>query len=145
MRAKLDEVRELGAATAEEWFKGLEIDGKEKAADTARWEHWEAAGGFQAIAHGVPDSQPLQRPDHESHHQSHHQSSTGPSSSGFGTATANTFENARPSQAHSWATQGMLICCKPAFLHFCCSVLTATQLLNLHCLLSRQSPFPHLD
>ncbi|ERF72250.1 hypothetical protein EPUS_02137 [Endocarpon pusillum Z07020] len=101
MKAKLDEVRELGAATAEEWFKGLEVDGKEKAADTARWEHWEAAGGFQAIAHGVPDSRPLQRPDRESYHHS----STGPSPSGFGTATANTFEDARPSQAHPWAIQ----------------------------------------
>lgn len=141
MRAKLDEVRELGAATAEEWFKGLEIDGKEKAADTARWEHWEAAGGFQAIAHGAPDYKPLQRPDHEPHDHS----STGPSPSGFGTATANTLENTRPSQAHPWATQGMRIYCKPAFLRFRCLVLTAAQLLSLRCLLSRQFPSPSMD
>lgn len=118
MKAKLDEVRELGAATAEEWFKGLEVDGKEKAADTARWENWEAAGGFQAIAHGVPDSRTLQRPDREPYHRP----STGPSPSGFGTATANTFEDARPSQTYPWATQGMRICllqtCISTFLLF---------------------------
>jgi hypothetical protein len=49
MRSKLDEVRELGPATAEEWFKGLEVDAKEKAADAARWETWEMGGGFQSI------------------------------------------------------------------------------------------------
>jgi hypothetical protein len=105
MKAKLDEVKELGAATAEEWAKGLEKDGKEKAADVARWEHWESAGGFQAVAQSITQFRHRQRPDREVDH-----CATGPSSSYRGTATVNSFPTVRPTadtQSHPWTIQGM--------------------------------------
>ncbi|KAI1941839.1 hypothetical protein LOZ58_002559 [Ophidiomyces ophidiicola] len=49
MKDKFEEVKVLGAATAEEWVKGLEGDGKEKIADSARWEQWEATGSLRTF------------------------------------------------------------------------------------------------
>ncbi|EEP76598.1 predicted protein [Uncinocarpus reesii 1704] len=49
MRAKFEEVKTLGSATAEEWVKGLEGNGKEKIADSARWEQWELTGGLRSV------------------------------------------------------------------------------------------------
>lgn len=40
------EVLELGSASAEEWVKGLESQGRERLNDVARWEQWEAKGGL---------------------------------------------------------------------------------------------------
>jgi len=127
MKAKLDEVRDLGAATAEEWFKGLEVDGREKSADTARWEHWESAGGFKVIAHSISQIQHLQMPNHEQQHHfsavSQKQSSSVPqkqSSSVPGTATIQDFTHSRPTinaHAYPWAIQGI------STLHWWVSVL----------------------
>lgn len=39
-------VKDMGTATAEEWFKGLEDRGRERRNDSARWEKWEATGGI---------------------------------------------------------------------------------------------------
>lgn len=69
MKSKLDEVRDLGAATAEEWFKGLEVDAKERAAETARWEHWELSGGFQSISRKIAELKIPRRHDHETNRQ----------------------------------------------------------------------------
>ena len=49
LKWKFEEVKSLGSATAEEWFKGLGNSGKDRLADAARWEQWEAAGGFEAL------------------------------------------------------------------------------------------------
>ncbi|KAL9110070.1 MAG: hypothetical protein Q9227_005409 [Pyrenula ochraceoflavens] len=43
---KFADVKAMGPAAADEWFKGLENTGKEKLADAARWEQWEASGGL---------------------------------------------------------------------------------------------------
>ncbi|KAI9838695.1 MAG: hypothetical protein M1819_005009 [Sarea resinae] len=49
IKNQLNEVKSLGPATAEEWMKGLEGNGKEKISDAARWERWEAKGGLKDI------------------------------------------------------------------------------------------------
>jgi hypothetical protein len=49
MKRKFEEVKAMGSATAEEWIKGLESDGKEKLADAARWEQWETSGGLRSV------------------------------------------------------------------------------------------------
>jgi hypothetical protein len=49
MKREFDEVKALGSATAEEWVKGLETNGKEKLADAARWEQWEMSGGLKIL------------------------------------------------------------------------------------------------
>lgn len=49
MKREFDEVKALGSATAEEWVKGLEANGKEKLADAARWEQWEMSGGLRML------------------------------------------------------------------------------------------------
>jgi hypothetical protein len=105
MKAKLHEVRELGAATAEEWAKGLEMEGKEKAADVALWELWESAGGFQAVAQSITQLRHGQLPHREIDY-----CGTGPSSSYQGTATVTSFPHIRPTantQAHPWTIQSM--------------------------------------
>ena len=49
IKNQLDQVRELGSASAEEWIKGLDMEGKEKLNDAARWEIWEAKGGLAKV------------------------------------------------------------------------------------------------
>ncbi|MCJ1477033.1 hypothetical protein MMC13_005704 [Lambiella insularis] len=49
IKHQLDEARELGPATAEEWIKGLEAEGQERRNDAARWEQWEAKGGLKKV------------------------------------------------------------------------------------------------
>jgi len=61
IKRKFEEVKTLGSATAEEWIKGLEGNGKEKLADAARWEQWEMAGGLRAI------KVPFRHPEPSSH------------------------------------------------------------------------------
>ncbi|KAI0012887.1 hypothetical protein F4779DRAFT_505253 [Xylariaceae sp. FL0662B] len=39
-------VKSMGAATTEEWLKGLEARGKERLNDAMRWEKWASAGGI---------------------------------------------------------------------------------------------------
>jgi hypothetical protein len=45
IQREFTEVKTMGSATAEEWFKGLDDRGKEKRNDAARWEKWEITGG----------------------------------------------------------------------------------------------------
>ena len=49
IKEQLDEVRELGAGSAEEWSKGLAEEGKERINDAIRWEQWEARGGLKKV------------------------------------------------------------------------------------------------
>lgn len=49
IRNRLNDARELGKPSAEEWFKGLEIEGKERLEDVVRWEQWEARGGLKKV------------------------------------------------------------------------------------------------
>ena len=47
LQEEMDHARSLGFGAADEWHKGLEAAGKEKLADSSRWEQWEASGGLQ--------------------------------------------------------------------------------------------------
>lgn len=49
IRNRLNDARELGIPSAEEWFKGLEMEGKERREDVVRWEQWEAKGGLKKV------------------------------------------------------------------------------------------------
>lgn len=49
IRRQLDDARELGSASAEEWIKGLDRLGKERLHDATRWEQWEAKGGLKKV------------------------------------------------------------------------------------------------
>ncbi|KAI4207124.1 MAG: hypothetical protein LQ348_000664 [Seirophora lacunosa] len=49
IKQQLDDVRELGTASADEWSKGLAAEGKERINDTIRWEQWEAKGGLKRV------------------------------------------------------------------------------------------------
>ena len=49
IKRKFDKVKELGPASAEEWIKGLDHEGKERANDAVRWEQWEARGGLRKV------------------------------------------------------------------------------------------------
>ncbi|KAG6362976.1 hypothetical protein INS49_008071 [Diaporthe citri] len=42
-------VKAMGAATVEEWLKGLEGRGHERRSDTLRWENWAASGGLSQM------------------------------------------------------------------------------------------------
>ena len=108
MKARLNEVKDLGAATAEEWFKGLEADGRGKAADAARWEHWESVGGFQAISRSILDTQPSPRPDLELRHP-YPSGSEEQSNFGFGKAHDDGHSSIGPTaiaQSYPWTNQG---------------------------------------
>jgi hypothetical protein len=112
MKAKLVEVKELGAATAEEWSKGLEADGKEKAADAARWEQWELAGGFQGIAQSIFEDRQSQRPVQEPNQRlSFATENRGSAPFGFpgmnGNSTNRSMHNA---QNYPWTFQGRDSC-----------------------------------
>ncbi|CAG8976340.1 hypothetical protein HYALB_00005747 [Hymenoscyphus albidus] len=45
IKREFQEAKVLGAATTEEWLKGLEERGREMRTDAARWERWEFSGG----------------------------------------------------------------------------------------------------
>lgn len=49
IKQKFAEVKAMGSATADEWFKGLANSGKEKLADASRWEQWEASDGLHDL------------------------------------------------------------------------------------------------
>jgi len=49
IKKRLNEARSLGAASAEEWFKGLLTEGKTRIDDATRWEQWEFKGGLKKI------------------------------------------------------------------------------------------------
>lgn len=50
LQQELENAKALSLAAAEEWYKGLEMSGKEILADAARWEQWEASGGLLSLA-----------------------------------------------------------------------------------------------
>lgn len=41
--------RELGSASADEWIKGLDGEGKDRLSESVRWEQWEAKGGLKKV------------------------------------------------------------------------------------------------
>lgn len=49
MVEKLQEVRALGSAACEEWYKGLENTGRQRINDASRYERWELNGGLEAL------------------------------------------------------------------------------------------------
>ncbi|KAL9606203.1 MAG: hypothetical protein Q9179_000600 [Wetmoreana sp. 5 TL-2023] len=49
IKQQLNDVRELGAASADEWSKGLADEGRERVNDAIRWEQWEAKGGLKKV------------------------------------------------------------------------------------------------
>lgn len=49
LKEEFNSVREMGAGTAEEWFKGLEGRGKDHRAEAAKWEKWDSSGGRISI------------------------------------------------------------------------------------------------
>lgn len=49
IKQELEKVKELGAASAQEWNKGLPEEGRERINDTIRWEQWEARGGLKKV------------------------------------------------------------------------------------------------
>jgi hypothetical protein len=57
IQRRFHEARELGNASAEEWVKGLESEGRDRCNDAARWEQWEAKGGLKKV-----NSRPNQKP-----------------------------------------------------------------------------------
>lgn len=42
LQGEHEDAKEFGEAAAEEWIKGLPLNGKQQMADAARWERWEA-------------------------------------------------------------------------------------------------------
>lgn len=50
LQRKLDDAKALSLAAAEEWYKGLDMSGKQMLLDIARWEQWEASGGLLSLA-----------------------------------------------------------------------------------------------
>jgi len=49
IRRRFDDVKELGAAPAEEWMKGLAGQGQKRLEDAIRWEQWESKGGLKKL------------------------------------------------------------------------------------------------
>ncbi|KAI9681187.1 MAG: hypothetical protein M1817_002469 [Caeruleum heppii] len=52
IKQQLEGAKALGSGVAEEWFKGLEGQGKERIDDSGRWERWESNGGVQNLKVG---------------------------------------------------------------------------------------------
>lgn len=49
IKARFEEVKQLGTAATEEWFKGLSAEGTRRTADVARWERWDLMGGLSNV------------------------------------------------------------------------------------------------
>lgn len=69
IKRQLDDVRELGAASADEWSKGLPAEGKDRINDAIRWEQWEAKGGLRKV-NVRPQARPIQTSFSTTHMQS---------------------------------------------------------------------------
>jgi hypothetical protein len=113
IQQRLEEVKAMGTATAEEWVKGLETAGKEKLADAARWEQWEANGGLRALnsRHTIrpkesdphPSSLPAaasQLPRSAAPFGAAHDSGSGHSTPNTNAKSANDSSNASPARTH---------------------------------------------
>jgi hypothetical protein len=112
MKRKLEEVKSMGSATAEEWFKGLDATGKEKIQDAARWEQWEANGGLRAL-NSRHSAKPRDCDDHSSSQTVAHpvpkpfgqfapvrESGSGNSTPNTTVKSANDSSNASPARMH---------------------------------------------
>lgn len=49
IKQRLHGARELGNASAEEWIKGLDDEGRERLNEAARWEQWFAKGNLKRV------------------------------------------------------------------------------------------------
>lgn len=49
IKRQFEIIRDLGDASAEEWTKGLETEGKDRCNEATRWEQWEAKGGLKKV------------------------------------------------------------------------------------------------
>lgn len=58
IKHELETVKSLGPAAAEEWFKGLEVRGKNALADASRWERWSRSGGIHRMRDPLPSVPP---------------------------------------------------------------------------------------
>jgi hypothetical protein len=56
LQSQLRSVQPLGASALEEWFKGLETEGREANLDAARFEQWELHAGREKLAKMVTDA-----------------------------------------------------------------------------------------
>ena len=55
IKRQFEAAKDLGAASAEEWTKGLAHQGQQCLEDTIRWEQWESKGGLKSL-YSHPDS-----------------------------------------------------------------------------------------
>ena len=55
IKRQFEAAKDLGAASAEEWTKGLAHRGQQCLEDTIRWEQWESKGGLKGLS-SHPDS-----------------------------------------------------------------------------------------
>lgn len=46
---RLENARELGNASTDEWIKGLDSEGKDRLSEAVRWELWDAKGGLKKV------------------------------------------------------------------------------------------------
>lgn len=46
---RLENARELGNASTDEWIKGLDSEGKDRLNEAVRWEQWDAKGGLRKV------------------------------------------------------------------------------------------------
>lgn len=46
---RLENARELGNASTDEWIKGLDSEGRDRLNEAARWEQWDAKGGLKKV------------------------------------------------------------------------------------------------
>ena len=49
IKHRLKAAKDLGNASADEWIKGLEAEGKDRLSEVIRWEQWEAKGGLRKV------------------------------------------------------------------------------------------------
>ena len=49
MKRQLNDAKDLGTASAEEWTKGLACQGQHRLEGVLRWEQWEAKGGLKKV------------------------------------------------------------------------------------------------
>ena len=66
IRIRFEEVKQLGAAATEEWFKGLSAEGNRRSSDAARWERWESHGGLSDVLSALQQLDHLASPQHHS-------------------------------------------------------------------------------
>ena len=55
IKEEFESVKTMGAATTEEWLKGLDDRGRERRNDAARWERWEVSGGVAKMRNSGND------------------------------------------------------------------------------------------